>query len=42
MRKKSNCRKIQQSFICKKSAKYVPGKKSAKIQVLSRAAGGLG
>ncbi len=32
----SNCRKIQQSFICKKSAKYISGKKSAKMQVLEK------
>jgi hypothetical protein len=32
--------KIQQNFM-KKSAKSVPGEKSAKRQVLSRAAGGL-
>jgi hypothetical protein len=34
-----NGEKIQQKFQSKKSAKYVLGKKSAKLQVLSRAAG---
>jgi hypothetical protein len=39
MRAQCNGEKIQQKFQVKKSAKYFLGKKSAKLQVLSRAAG---